>query len=255
MGEEKKTRKTRSPSFPYISLQKAIDFVEVLYEEEQTTEIPQIVAKQHLGYTKKSSSGDRAVAALEKYGLIDRDIQENTLEVSDRALDIMLTEKEDPQYQEAIKKAASSPQIYQETLEHFNGNIPSEANLKHYLIRTKNFNPKSVDKFIKEFIETQDFKDYVVSEGLNGTEQIEESEENKDKAEEESTSSPSAHQPKTQEPNKHTDEDKPTFYADFGNDNYLKIEMGSRVSKSLFEEVIQQYFKISKHSFVKKDED
>ena len=63
--------KARSPRYPGISLETAIDYAKKLYRaiNRQSSARPPILG--HLGYSPKSSSGIIVFAALKQFGLLD----------------------------------------------------------------------------------------------------------------------------------------------------------------------------------------
>ena len=69
-SSNKKSRK-RSPAYPSINLETAIDRARVLYDEETDAPTNINVALGHWGYTGKSSPGFRLLSALKQYGLLE----------------------------------------------------------------------------------------------------------------------------------------------------------------------------------------
>src|SRR4030095_10215657 len=83
----------RGPNFPAISLPKAIERAQGLYDIEKRNAVPAEVALRHWGYTNpKSSSATMTMAALRSYGLLDYVGSGKTLQVklSPRALKVLL---------------------------------------------------------------------------------------------------------------------------------------------------------------------
>ena len=159
-------KRVRSPAYPALNLRDAVDKASTIYEEEKRHSAPVDVIAGHFGYDsyKSSSSGQRMIAALKQFGLVDEEGRgdDRQLKLSERALDILLAESEDsPEYQEAISRAALSPTIHQKIWDHFSGELPSDASLKSYLIRTHNFNDTHVGSFIRKFRATIQFANLV----------------------------------------------------------------------------------------------
>src|SRR5882724_11881835 len=66
-------RKHRSPSYPYLNLQEAINMANELYKKESRHKIPVEVAIADLGYSPTSGSGLRVLAALLNFGLLSEE--------------------------------------------------------------------------------------------------------------------------------------------------------------------------------------
>ena len=157
----KRTRKVRrSPSYPAIDLEIALQRTRVLFEKEGRHPAPIAAVVQHWGYGPKSSSGLVAVAALKKFGLVDESGSGPTraLSLSALALRILLDERPDsPERASAIREAALSPAIHSELWQKYQGSVPSDATLRHFLRLEKNFTESAVAEFIAEFRRTIEF--------------------------------------------------------------------------------------------------
>jgi hypothetical protein len=146
--------KQRSPEHPAIGLQEAIQRAEEFYKHESFNYAPVDIAKRHFGYGPKSSSGMRLVAALIHFGLFEETGggHERRVRLTPLARNILLDKREDPTEREAaVRTAALTPLIYRKLWKHWNGNLPSDANMEFELIRRFKFNPDSVRAFIKDF--------------------------------------------------------------------------------------------------------
>lgn len=150
----------RSPAYPIYNLEKALEYVATIYKHEKRTAVPVAVIADHCGTDIKSSKGLRLISALKQFGLVieigsgdDRQVK-----LSDRALDIVLAESEDsPERLKAISDAALSPPTHRKVWDHFRGELPSDATLQSYLLRSLDFNDAYVKGFIKQFHATLAF--------------------------------------------------------------------------------------------------
>jgi len=172
--EEKKERKPRqagkrSPGYPMISLEEAVQKAMTLWEKDRNNLIPIEAAYEHLGYKSKAGYAARVIAALKKFELIFE--KQSTIKLTDEAVDLMLHSSSDENYIKIIKNLALKPNIYERILNDNNGILPSDNTLKVQLIKNYGFNPKSVDDFIINFRKTIEFA------GLSGVNK--ESEEKK----------------------------------------------------------------------------
>ncbi len=155
METKKPKKRHRSPSYPGFSLQDAIEKARVIWERETKHATTLDVIADHWGYKPTSSAVKVAVAALLKYGLIEEgegSKNNRQIKLSERALDILLGDEKEKS--DSIKKAAISPKINLELWEEFGAEFPSDESLKNKLVRKKNFNPATVDSYIKNYKDT-----------------------------------------------------------------------------------------------------
>jgi hypothetical protein len=144
--------KGRSPSYPAIGLELAIQRARELYETERQHPTPASTVAHHWNY--KSLNGPAAVtlAALKKFGLAEDEGSGDArrARVSDLAVDI-LAHPDVAQRQRAIKTAALEPSIHRELWERYGSSLPSDANLHWELTRDRGFTETGATEFIKEY--------------------------------------------------------------------------------------------------------
>lgn len=148
---KKKTRRVRSPKYPNIDLEKAIDLTRKLYEADGLHEIPSDVAAVDMGYSAKGSVGIRAISALLQYDLANAkgSGKNRVLWLSELSKDILLDKRDvSKDRDEAIRSAALRPSIYMHLFEKYGGNLPSDNVIETYLLREQKFNPKVTRSFI-----------------------------------------------------------------------------------------------------------
>lgn len=164
-----KKRKGRSPSYPGIPLDEALERARVLYSRDRLAAIAVDTVLDHWGYKPKSGAGLVALAALLKFGLL---VDEGSgaarrARLSEDARRIILDEREDSsERDELIRTAALRPTIHRQLWERYNGALPSDANLRHYLLIEKSFTESGVSDFIREFRRTVDFARLSESDSL-----------------------------------------------------------------------------------------
>ena len=171
-GRRKKV--LRSPGYPMIALDEAIEKIKMLWEKERSNPMAKEVATEHLGYEIYGGYSARVISALKQFGLISKD--GNDIIVTQDGMDVSIYDSEDEHYIETVKKIALKPDIYNKLYNDFKGNIPSDANIRVRLIREYNFNPGKVEKFIQNFKQTIKFA------GLENSELEEEEEMTQDVA-------------------------------------------------------------------------
>jgi hypothetical protein len=158
--KEKKERKPRkpgkrSPGYPMISLDEAIQKAKILWDKDKNNDIPLAAAYEHLGYKSKGGYPARIIAALKKFELISE--KQNGIKLTEEAVDLVLHEPSDERYIEIVKKLALKPTIYEKLFNEYKGSLPSDSTLKITLIKDYDFNPESVEDFISSFKKTIEF--------------------------------------------------------------------------------------------------
>ena len=159
MTEKVKKPKHRSPNFPAINLQKAVELTGKLLDEFGKHEIPVNLVNKAWGYQEEgSSSGNRCVAAVKAFGLIDVTGfgKNRKVKVSDYGYRI---HENAPDRAKILKIVVLLPEIHSTVWEHFNGSLPNNDLLKNYLLweHEPKFNKQSVSTFISEFRDSISF--------------------------------------------------------------------------------------------------
>lgn len=144
---------TRGISYPFIDLEQAIAHARKFYVEERKSSVPVASAFKHFGYSETSSGGRQTVSALLQFGLLEDEGRKESRNVrlTDRALTILLAETDSVDRADALRECARMPKIYAELLFKYGEELPSDSTLNYFLRRDKDFNPKTVDAFIKDF--------------------------------------------------------------------------------------------------------
>ncbi len=170
-----KRQRTRSPSYPYLDLQSALEKAAVLWHAEGRHAASISVVMQHWGYKEESSTGYSCVAALKKFGLVDHDGtgEARQMKLSGLALRILLDD--DPQSDErraALREAALGPRIHAELWERYSVDLPSDQSLKRFLVLERSFNEASVDELLAEYKATMAFAGLAVRGGTAPTRDV-----------------------------------------------------------------------------------
>lgn len=151
---------TRSPRYPAFPLEEAIERAREFYEHEHFGFAPAEVAISHWGYSPKSSTGTRCLAALLYFDLLESRGRgdDRRVGLTETGKDILLDGRPgSEQKTKALQKAALSPTIFQELWDEWDGRLPSEASMEFELERERGFNADSVGDFIDTFRATLEF--------------------------------------------------------------------------------------------------
>jgi hypothetical protein len=160
----KKTKK-RSPAYPAINLETAIDRARVLFDEETDAPTNIYVALKHWGYTGQSSPGYRLLSALRQYGLLENEEgsgKDRSVRITQLAKEIILDDRPNSKERaDNIKRAALMPTIFQTLWDKYGNATVSDESVAYYLKAKEDFNPKVVNNFIQVWRETFDFANLI----------------------------------------------------------------------------------------------
>lgn len=150
-----KKSKVRSPNYPLIGLEKAVEMVTGLHAEYGKHPAPIHLLHKKWGYTEGSGVGNQAVAALSAYGLVDISGTGDGRKVAVSKAGQRIADGA-PDRADLLRKAALGPKIHQEVLEHYGDKgLPVDELLKQYLVwdrpEGRRFNKDTVGEFIERF--------------------------------------------------------------------------------------------------------
>jgi len=155
-SEPKKKRELhRSPNYPAMSLDDAIDKVRAIYAQERKAKTSTQVIYKHLGFEKATGSAARAISSLRQYGLLDGN--SGSYGISDSAFQILHLPDADPKKTDLIRTAGRKPALFSELLARYGAELPSDDTIRSFLITSKSFNPASVADFVRAFRKTVAF--------------------------------------------------------------------------------------------------
>jgi hypothetical protein len=139
----------RSPNCPQIGFLEAIERGRTVYNKEHTSTAAKEVIAADLGYKGISGASLSLIGALRQYGVLEGN--KEAMRVTDDA--VAYYELEDGQErQQAALRMAFKPALFEEMHSQFGAAIPSDANLRYWLIK-KGFLAKAADDIIRVFKE------------------------------------------------------------------------------------------------------
>lgn len=144
-------KKVRSPSFPFIGLREAVERARRLYEAERRNAARPEVAVTHWGYSPKSSGGKQTIAALRAFGLLEGD---GSVRLTELAVRILLEDAGSEGWRELVRQAALSPPVYATLWERYGADLPSDRNLRAWLVLELGFNENAVGDLLRGYKET-----------------------------------------------------------------------------------------------------
>ena len=146
--------KTRSPNFPFIPLEQAIERARVVWTEENRHAAAPETIVGHWKYGPKSSGGKQTIAALRHFGLLEGRGQ---VRLTELAHTILFSEVGTPEWLKQIREAALNPAIHREVWTKYDGKLPSDQNLTYYLVVERGFAESGAADLIRELRTTLEF--------------------------------------------------------------------------------------------------
>lgn len=148
--------KGRSPSYPAINLEAAVERARQLYERERQHPASVETIRQHWGYRSLNGPASLALAALRKFDLLDGEGagSDRRVRLTDLAVDILANP--DPNARlEALRTAALSPPIHRDLWEKYgDASDVSDSNLHWELTRDRGFTETGASEFVPEYRST-----------------------------------------------------------------------------------------------------
>lgn len=144
--------KTRSPAYPAINLETAIQRARQLYGKERHHATPVATVASHWGYSSLNGAALGAIAALKKYGLLDEEgASEDRKARLSRLADDILSNPDDAKRKEAIREAALRPAIHREMWDKYHLELPSDQTLLWELTRSRGFTERGANEFLRVY--------------------------------------------------------------------------------------------------------
>ena len=141
--------KGRSPAYPAINLETAIQRARQLHDRVRTHTTPVTTIATYWNYKSLNGPAAQTLAALKKYGLLDEEgaKEDRTAKLSDQAV-IILQHPDPAARTAAIQQAALHPAIHRELWEKYREDLPPDDNLRWELTRNLRFTETGANEFI-----------------------------------------------------------------------------------------------------------
>ncbi len=159
----KKPRQGRSPAFPWIPIQKALERAEVFRVAEGGRPkhfSPTASACTAWGLGPKTGPALQTIAAMGHYGLFEFEGsgENRAVRLTDLALNILLDKQPVSAERDVlIAQAALKPTIHAELWQKWQATLPSDPTLETFLVRDKSFSETGAKDLIAEYKETIKF--------------------------------------------------------------------------------------------------
>jgi hypothetical protein len=143
-------KRKRSPRHPHHSLQDAIERVKQIYRAEHTHSADREAIAEDLGYTGLNGASVKWISTLKNYNLLE-DEGNGLMRVSDDAVTLIELPEDDFERALALQRVAFAPELFAALRDIYPERLPSDANMRHFLIRNMGFLPKAVDGVIRVY--------------------------------------------------------------------------------------------------------
>ena len=145
--------KARSPNYPQISLQKAIELADKLYSKAHTNKGSAAMVAAALGYTGLNGASLGVISALKKYGLIET-VGDNEFKISKDGLSILVDPKGSQERAGAIIRAAYRPALFRELRQEYGDKPPPADDFLRAFLLKRGFVQGIVDTPIRTYRDT-----------------------------------------------------------------------------------------------------
>ena len=149
-------REIRTSGYPRIDLEQAIRRARQLWDKQkrQFARIETVVG--HWGYQSKSGPAASTLAALIKFGLLvtTGSGEDRKARVSKRALRILTSKEDSSEWIKSISAAARKPAIHQKIRDKWRAGLPSDEELRTYLLKQEGFSNNAAREFIPQIRKT-----------------------------------------------------------------------------------------------------
>lgn len=163
-------KKDRSPSFPFISLRKAVSRLEEMHGAHRREPARLVTIAPTWGYAARSSGLLQTAAALKQYGLVEDagSGEERRLKISDLGRRI-LSDTRPGAREQALKEAARNPRLFAEYIERWVPDFPDDRHCVSELELDRGFTPDAAKTFIKVLKITVKYAGIDDSDGLSSS--------------------------------------------------------------------------------------
>lgn len=150
-------KKERSPSFPFISLKKAVERARAVHDRYRRESVRVIIVGSAWGLGPKSSGLQQTVAALKQYGLMeDSGSREDRRVVLTQLALRILIDTRPGQREDGLREAALKPRLFAE-LAPWARSRPAEEHCMSELKLDRGFTDDAARTFLRVFFETMEF--------------------------------------------------------------------------------------------------
>lgn len=152
--ESPTVRKGRSPAYPAVALDKAIEMARKVWDSQRKQEAHIDATMRALGYTSQSGASLRAISVLRQYGLIQQsgEGKAQRIKLTETAQDLILLPDTDDRKAKALKAAALAPAINLALWELYGAHLPADQQIiGPYLERDRGYHTEAAVDVIANY--------------------------------------------------------------------------------------------------------
>ena len=152
-------KRGRSPEYPGFNLQQAVELAEVLHNREGQNAAPINAVLKHWNYPPKSGPGSRAIAALERFGLITTEGSGDNRKarISVDAFNLLIDERPNSEDRvRLLQRAALKPTAHLELWQAYGADLPSDETIK-FELRKRHYTEGGATYFLDKYKSTLAF--------------------------------------------------------------------------------------------------
>jgi hypothetical protein len=156
-----KAPKHRSPNYPAIDLEKAIERTKQLEGIAGRHAAPLSAVLGVWGYTAKSSNGQITHAALKRFGLAEDEGKGSARQLRLTSLGKELafydSDRKSPEWKRRVQAAALEPAIHRELWLKYDGQLPDDSVIRPYLVLERGFSESAANEVLRVLRSTLSF--------------------------------------------------------------------------------------------------
>jgi hypothetical protein len=164
-----KAPKHRSPSYPSINLQKAIERTKELSTVAGRHAAPVSAALSAWGYSSKSSGGQLTAAAVKKFGLVadEGTHAQRQLRLTQLGHELVFydSDRDSPAWVQRAQEAALMPTIHRELWDKYDGQLPADSVILPYLVLDRKFSEGAASEVLRVLRATVSFAKMAKADG------------------------------------------------------------------------------------------
>lgn len=147
MTDKKLTSLSSSFRYPSNTLETCLGKIKILFEKNSKNLLSPEAIVLDLGFSGRNGSSDSIISSLKYYGLLEKD--NNKLKISDFVTDYCISGQLN---HDILFQALNSVPINKKIFSTYDfNNLPSENEIKSFLIKTCNYNLKQATTYIETF--------------------------------------------------------------------------------------------------------
>jgi hypothetical protein len=151
--ETPKAPKHRSPSYPAIDLQKALDRTKQLAKVAGRHAAPVSAVLGEWGYSPKSSNGLLTIAAVKKFGLVTDEGKQTPrqLRLTQLGHEVVVydTDRDSTEWMQRAQEAVLKPAIIRDLWTKYDGQLPADSVMRPYLVIERGFSDSAAKEVLR----------------------------------------------------------------------------------------------------------